>query len=325
MLKVICFCLCVLVAMGAAVGSAMAQSWPPKLTRIVVPYLTGTSPDVLARMLADRLAKRTGQAFIVENKPGANSIIGTSFVAKAPADGATWLLVDRLALGVNPLLYSPLPYDTRKDIASITNVGDSFMFLVAREDFPASSFRELVSYAKASPGKVIFGSGGSGHISHLNMEAMQAGAGIEFLHVPFKGIADVIPALLSGTVQVTVSGVGNVQKLVEDKRLKLLAVGAPSRSRLAPSVPTIREAGGTDDMLLSTSFSLHARGGTPAPVLEKIAQEVNSVLADPEVASFMRLKGIEPTGTSPVALDRLMDGDEKVLTKLVRDRNIKVQ
>lgn len=319
------FCLSVVLGICAFVGSTAAQDWPPKLTRIVVPYLTGTSPDVLARMLADRLTKRTGQAFIVENKPGANSIIGTSFVAKAPADGATWLLVDRLALGVNPLLYNPLPYDTRKDIASITNIGDSFMFLVAREDVPVNNFRDFVSYAKANPGKLIFGSGGSGHISHLNMEAMQAGAGIEFLHVPFKGIADVIPAIVGGTVQVTVSGVGNVQKLVEDKRLKLLAVGAPTRSRLVPNVPTIREAGGSDDMLLSTSFSLHTRGGTPAPLLEKIAHEVNAVLADPEVASFMRLKGVEPTGTSPAALDRLLERDEKALTKLVRDRNIKVQ
>jgi tripartite-type tricarboxylate transporter receptor subunit TctC len=304
---------------------AMAQDWPTKPVRIVVPYPAGTGPDIMARIVAEKLAKKTNQTFVVDNKPGANAIIGTDNVVKSPADGTTLLLVDRLTLSVNPLLYKPLPYDPRKDLVSISNIADVKLYLMVTGNFPANSFREFVSYAKANPGKIAYGTGGAGSILHLNLEAIQAGTGVEILHVPYKAFAEVIPAMLSGQVQATTGGIEAVQKFVEDKRIKLLAIGSGTRSALMPNVPTIREAGGTDDMLLSTAYTLHARAGTPAAVIQKISQDVAAVLADPEVQASTKARGLEAYGTSPVAVDAQLDRDAASIGKLVRERNIKVQ
>lgn len=319
-----CLFFAAVMALCSMPSLAAAEGWPSTTTRIVVPYPTGSSPDMQARLLAEKLAKRTGQPFVVENKPGANSTVGTNAVAKGPTDGSMLLLVDRLALAVNPLLYKSLPYDTHRDLVSVANIGDSNMYLVVRGDFPANTFREFVAYAKANPGQIAFGSGGKGHISHLNLEAIQAGTGIELLHVPYKGIAEVIPAMLGGQVQVTVSGVGNVQQLVKDKRVKLLAVGSPTRSALAPDVPTIREAGGSDDMLLSTGFSLHAPGGTPDAIVHAINREVDAVLTDPQVIEFTRMKGVEINAMTPEDLDLLRKQEDEAVAKLVRERNIQI-
>lgn len=304
---------------------AMAQDWPSKPVRIVVPYPAGTGPDIMARIVAEKLARRTNQTFVVDNKPGANAIIGTDNVVKSPADGTTLLLVDRLTLSVNPLLYKPLPYEPRKDLVSISNIADVKLYLMVNGNFPANNFREFVSYAKANPGKIAYGSGGAGSILHLNLEAIQAGAGVDILHVPYKAFAEVIPAVLSGQVQATTGGIEAVQKFVEDKKIKLLAIGSPSRAPIAPTVPTIREAGGTDDMLLSTAYTLHARAGTPAAVVQKISQEVTAVLADPEVQASTKSRGLEAYGTTPATVDAQLDKDAAAIGKLVRERNIKVQ
>jgi len=307
------------------VQCAVAQDWPTKPVRIVVPYPPGTGPDIMARLLAEKLATRTGQAFVVENKPGANAIIGTDFVAKSPPDGSTLLLTDRMTIAINPLLYKPLPYDPRRDLAGVSNVADVQLYLMVVGDFPANTFKEFVAYAKANPGKITFGTGGTGSVIHLNMEAVQSGAGIELLHVPYKAFAEVVPAMLGGTVQATSGAVEAVQKLVDSKRIKLLAIGAPSRSPVTPDVPTIREAGGTDDMLLSTSYTLHARAGTPKSILNKISQDVTAVLADPEVQKATKQRGQEAYGTTPEALEQRLDRDGAAVGRLVLERNIKIQ
>jgi tripartite-type tricarboxylate transporter receptor subunit TctC len=317
--------LCASAFLSLAPMAAQAQEWPSRPVRIVVPYPAGTGPDIMARMLADKLAKRTSQTFVVDNKPGANAIIGTDNVAKSPPDGSTLLLVDRLTLSVNPLLYKPLPYDPRKDLTSVSNVADVKLYLMVAGNFPANNFHEFVAYAKANPGKVAYGTGGAGSILHLNLEAIQAGTGIEMLHVPYKAFAEVVPALLGGQVQTTTGGIEAVQKLVEDKRIKLLAIGSATRAAVAPSIPTIREAGGTDDMLLSTAYTLHARADTPAAVVQKISQEVTAAIADPDVQASTKARGLEAYGTTPAVLDAQLDRDAAAIGKLVRERNIKVQ
>lgn len=313
------------VASLLTISPAMAQDWPAKPVRIVVPYPAGTGPDIMARIVAEKLARRTNQTFVVDNKPGANAIIGTDNVVKSPADGTTLLLVDRLTLTVNPLLYKPLPFEPRKDLVSISNIADVKLYLMVAGNFPANTFREFISYAKANPGKIAYGTGGAGSILHLNLEAIQGGAGVEILHVPYKAFAEVIPAMLGGQVQATTGGIEAVQKFVEDKRIKLLAIGSTTRASIAPTVPTIREAGGTDDMLLSTAYTLHARAGTPAAIVQKISQEVTAVLADPEVQASTRSRGLEAYGTTPAAVDAQLDKDAAAIGKLVRERNIKVQ
>ena len=301
---------------------AHAQNWPTKVVKIVVPYPPGTGPDIVARAVADRLSKNLNQNFIVDNKAGANAIIGTDSVVKAPADGHTLLIADRLTLAVNPLLYSPLPYDPRKDLVSISNVSDVNLYLVINASVPARTFMEFLEYARSNPGKLAFGSGGNGSVMHLNMEAIQVGANIRMLHVPYKAFAEALPALVSGTVQVSSVGVESIIGFVREGRLRLLAVGADKRVTLTPDIPTIVEAGGTPDMLLSTSFSMHARAGAPAAMLEKISAEVQRAMSDGDLRTMLERRGQTPQGSSPQALDAMLEHDAQQIGRLIRERGI---
>jgi len=314
-----------LILVGLLSPDVFAQQWPTGVTKILVPYLTGTAPDTMARLMARKLSEKTGKPFIVENKPGANSIIGTGYVVHAPADGSVILLVDTSALVVNPLLYKSLPYDARKDLASVSLFGDDPMYLIASAEFPPNNWAEFVAYAKAHPGKVVFGSGGNGHISHLNLESMQDAAGIKLLHVPYKGMADVIPALLSNTAQVSISGIGNVEKLVEQKKIKVFAIGGANRSSLTPGVPSTKELTGNADMIISTAFSLHVPAATPAATVQKISQAAAAVLTDPEVLKFTSQLGYEARASTPQALDQRLDQFNVVFSKIVKDHKIQIQ
>lgn len=304
-------------------GWAQAPEWPGRPVRIVVPYPPGTGPDIMARLVSDKLAKELKATFIVENKAGVNGSIGTDSVVKAPADGYTFLLVDRLTVSVNPLLYK-LGYDPRKDLVSVSNIADVSLYLVVSAALPVNDFKSFASYARAHPGRVAFGSGGVGSISHLNMVLLEEGTGVSLLHVPYKAFAEVIPAMLSGDVSVSSGGVEALQQHVAQGRLRLLAVGAPSRTAAEPDVPTIAEAAG-GDFLISTSYSMHARTGTPPDVLAKLHAALQKVLADPETQSATAKRGLKAYATTPAELDRVIAGDAARVGKLIRDHDIKVQ
>jgi tripartite-type tricarboxylate transporter receptor subunit TctC len=186
--------LLVSLATCCALGTASAQpgDWPSRPVRVVVPYPPGTGPDIMARLVTEKLAKELPTSFVVENKSGVNGSIGTEMVVRAPADGYTFLLVDRLTVSVNPLLYK-LSYDPRKDLVPVSNIADVSLYLVVSSALPVSDYRSFVSYLKANPGKVNFGSGGVGSIMHLNMVLLQDGTGTSMLHVPYKAFAEVIP------------------------------------------------------------------------------------------------------------------------------------
>ena len=308
------------------VSQAMAQSadWPSRNIRIVVPYPPGTGPDVMARLVAEGLSKELKTGLIVENKPGANAILGTDVVAKAPADGYTFLLVDRLTLSVNPLLYPSMPFDPAKDIMSVSNIADVNLYLVVSSSLPITDYKSFIEYAKARPDEVTFGTGGNGSIMHLNMELLQSGTGSKFLHVPYKALAEVIPAMLGGQVVATSGGVEAVLPHVQSGKMKLLAVGSKSRTAIAPNVPTITEVGGSD-MLLSTSYSFHARAGTSPDVVNKMQAALAKVLQSPEVQSFSTQRGLYPGASKPSELDKQIASDLDRVTKLIRERNIKIQ
>lgn len=305
--------------------SAVAQTnWPARPVKIMVPYPPGTGPDVMARLVAEGLAKELNTSVIVDNKPGANAIIGTDAVVKAPADGYTFLLLDRLTLSVNPLLYQPLPFDVRKDLVSVSNIADVNLYLVTSAQLPVSDFASFVQYVKANPGKVTFGTGGVGSIMHLNMELLQARTGMEFLHVPYKALAEVIPAMLGGQVQATSGGVEALLPHVEKGSLKLLAVGAPKRAPITPQVPTILEAGGAD-MLLSTSYTLHAKAGTPPDILARVNASLFKVLGSPELQAWTAKRGLHAAASKPAELDAQIAIDSERVGKLIRERGIRVQ
>jgi tripartite-type tricarboxylate transporter receptor subunit TctC len=306
-------------------AQAWAQSpWPSRPIRLVVPYPPGTGPDVMARLVSEGLSKELKATVVVENRPGANAIIGTSELVKSPADGYTYLLVDRLTLSVNPLLYQPLPFNPKRDVVSVSNIADVNLYLVVSSQLPVNDFKSFVSYAKAHPGQVTFGTGGVGSVMHLNMELLQAGTGVEFLHVPYKALAEVIPAMLGGQVEATSGGVEAMLPHVQKGTMKLLAVGARARTPVAPTVPTIVEAGGSD-MLLSTSYSLHAKAGTPPDVQERMNAALKKVLANPELQAFATARGLRAGASSPAELDAMIAADDERVGKLVRERNIKVQ
>lgn len=317
---------CAAVALLATVclSPAWAQAnWPARPIRIVVPYPPGTGPDVMARLVTEGLTKELKASFVVENRPGANAIIGTSEVVKAPADGYTFLLVDRLTLTVNPLLYQP-PFVPKRDLVSVSNIADVNLYLVVSSQLPVSDFKSFITYAKAHPGQVGFGTGGIGSVMHLNMELLQAGTGAEFLHVPYKALAEVIPALLGGQVQATSGGVEALLPHVQKGSLKLLAVGAASHQPVAPDVPTITEAGGSD-MLLSTSYSFHAKAGTPPEILSRIHDALAKVLSQPELVKWTADRGLRAGASKPSELDAQIATDGERIGRLVRERGIKVQ
>lgn len=315
----------VLLAMFSALGNASAQTgeWPSRPIRVVVPYPPGTGPDVMARLVTEKLTKELPAGFVVENKPGVNGSLGSELVARAPADGYTFLLVDRLTVSVNPLLYR-LSYDPRKDLVPVSNIADVSLYLVASSALPVSDFRSFVTYLKANPGKVTFGSGGVGSIMHLNMVLLQDGTGTSMLHVPYKAFAEVIPAMLAGDVSVSSGGVEALQQHVAAGKLKLLAVGAPTRTESEPNVPTIKEVAG-DDLLISTSYTMLARTGTPADILARMNAALKRVLSDPEIRAASSRRGLNAYGTSPEDLARIIAADSVRVGKLIADHKISVQ
>lgn len=306
-------------------GTAWAQAadWPARPVRLVVPYPPGTGPDIMARLVAEKLAKELPASYVVENKAGVNGSLGTEVVVRAPADGYTFLLVDRLTVTVNPLLYK-LGYDPRKDLVPVSNIADVSLYLVVSSSLPVSDFRSFVAHLKANPGKVAFGSGGVGSIMHLNMVLLQDGTGTSMLHVPYKAFAEVIPAMLAGDVAVSSGGVEALQQHVAAGKMKLLAVGAAARTEAEPGVPTIREASG-NDLLISTSYALLARTGTPADVMAKMNAALRRVLADPEVRAATSRRGLKAYGSSPEDLARVIADDAARVGKLIADHKITVQ
>lgn len=302
---------------------AQAADWPQRPIRLVVPYPPGTGPDIMARLVSEKLARELKATFVIDNKPGVNGSLGTEAVVRAPADGHTLLLVDRLTVSINPLLYK-LNYDPRKDLASVSNIADVSLYLVVSSALPVTDYRSFIDHLKANPGKVAFGSGGVGSIMHLNMVLLQDGTGTQMLHVPYKAFAEVIPALLAGDVAASSGGVEALQQHVAQGKLKLLAVGAPRRTEAAPGVPTIREAAGAD-LLISTSYSMHARAGTPPEVLAKLQAALKRALADPEVQESAGKRGLRAYATTAQELDAVIANDAGVVGKLIQQHNIKVQ
>lgn len=321
--RMLAFLACCLPFGAVLAQSAPSADWPSRPIRLVVPYPPGTGPDIMARLVTEKLAKELPTSFVVENKAGVNGSIGTELVVRSPADGYTFLLVDRLTVSVNPLLYK-LSYDPRKDLAPVSNIADVSLYLVVSSALPVNDFASFVSHLKANPGKVAFGSGGVGSIMHLNMVLLQDGTGTQMLHVPYKAFAEVIPALLAGDVAVSSGGVEALQQHVAAGKLKLLAVGATARTESAPTVPTIKEAAG-DELLISTSYAMLARTGTPPEVVAKMNAALQRVLSDPEVRAASSRRGLKAYATSPQDLARQIAADGARVGKLISDHKISVQ
>lgn len=310
-------------ALVATAPAALAQAWPSADTRIIVPYPPGSEPDVLARDVAQRLGAASGKVVIVENRPGANSIIGTDVVAKASGEGTTLLMVDRLAVVTNPMLYNKLPYDSATQLKPVTDMAGVRLFVAVSPNFPARNWRDFVTYAKANPKKIDVAIAGNGHVNHIGMEMVAQSEGMRFNYIPYAGMAPAINGVLSGEVHAVMTGGLSALRMTQAKPVAMLAVGDDRRASYLPDVPTIVEAGGKAGSIPSTVFSFFAPGRTPDALVERMAQVLNGV-ATPEFRRTYEARGLVMLGSTPKTMAAEMKEDAQRFDKVIRELGIKL-
>jgi tripartite-type tricarboxylate transporter receptor subunit TctC len=264
----------------AAAPAALGQApFPARTVRIVVAYPPGGGIDVMARQLAERLAAQWGQPVVVENRPGGSTIPATELVAKSPADGHTILLTTDSTFSINPHLFAKLPYSDR-DFVAVTQLILLQQLLLAHPSLAANNVTELVALARARPGTLNYGSYGSGSQPHLAAETLKSKAGIDIVHIPYKGLSLSIPAAIAGEVELTFSGIASSRAHVQSGRLKALAIGGPQRSPLMPGVPTFAEQG-FPEVETHAWFGLFVPAGTPRAAVDRIHRDVAAILNEP--------------------------------------------
>jgi tripartite-type tricarboxylate transporter receptor subunit TctC len=311
------------VSLVAGAMPAAAQSFPSRPARLVVPFPPGGPLDAVGRAIAQKLAEAWGQNVVVENKPGAGGNIGADFVAKSPPDGYTIVMGALSTHAVNPSLYAQMPYDARKDFAPITRVAITPNVLVVNPSLPVNSVRELIAYARANPGKLSFGSGSTGSAGHLAGELLKADTGIDMVHIPYKGAAPATQALLAGDTQLMFDNLANAMVQVKAGKLRALAVTTAQRSKLAPDLPTMAEAGvpGFD---ISTWFGLLAPAGTPPEIVARWNADVVRILNTPEMRERLIAQGAEAAPDAPAEFARFIADELTRYARIVKASGAKV-
>ena len=286
-------------ALSLACFAAHAQSWPTKPVRIVVAYPPGGGIDVMARQIAEKVTPAWGQPVVVENKPGANTILATDAVAKSAADGHTILMTTDATFSINPHLYSKLPFDTQRDFIPVTMLVLLQQLLVAHPALQANTLQDLIKLAKAKPGSINYASYGSGSQPHLSGEMLKNKAGIDLVHVPYKGISLAVPAVMAGEVQLTFAGIATSMPQLKAGRIKPIAIGGPKRSPLLPEVPTFTELG-YPEVETHAWFGFFLPAGSPPNAVARIHTDVKRVLEEPEFRQKQLIeKGYDVVGSSP--------------------------
>jgi tripartite-type tricarboxylate transporter receptor subunit TctC len=305
------------------VGSAIAQDYPNKPIRWVVPYTPGGYTDNVTRIVSAKVQTILGQPIVIENKPGANSIIGADFVAKAAPDGYT-LLTTITAHAANATLYQgKLPFD-HKALVPVSLVAISPLILTSSKQFPAKNVAELIAYAKANPGKVAFGSSGVGAAAHLTSELLQHTAGVQMIHVPYKGTAPALADLMANNIQLLVDVPSSMMPQVRAGKVNALAMFADKRLPSAPEVPTIVEAGGPP--IQSSSWVMYfAPPGTPPAIVDKLSKAVAQALQSPEIVARFNELGIIPMGKNPAETAKFLEDEVAKWGKVITQANVKAQ
>jgi len=303
-------------ALSGSVGAA-ADTWPARPVRIIVPFPAGSSPDLIARMLTDKLAQALGQPVIVENKPGAGGNLGTGLVAKAAPDGYTLGLSIPGPLAVNTVLYKKMEYDPFRELAPITLVALSPNVLVVDPKLGVNTVKEFIDYVKARPGKLNYGSVGNGSASHLTMELLKMRSGMDIVHVPYPGSPQVNTAIVSGQIQAGFVVPATAMPLAQAGRLKALAVTSSVRSVVVPELPTVAEAG-FPGFESSAWIGVVTRANTPKPIIERLSRELVTIIRSQEVREKMLRIYFQPVGTAPEGLSKLMRGERDRWAKVIR-------
>jgi|APFre7841882724_1041349.scaffolds.fasta_scaffold01427_5 tripartite-type tricarboxylate transporter receptor subunit TctC len=311
--------------LGCAASLAAAQTFPDKPIRVVVPYPAGGGIDLIARALGAELNKRWGHGFTVENKPGGSTIPAAADVARAAPDGYTLLLTTDSTMSVNPHLFSRLPYDPAKDFAPVTHLINLHQLLLAHPSVPANNLKELVDLARQKPSTMNYASYGNGSQPHLAMETFKQQAGIDIVHIPYKGIPQAVPAAIAGEVQFTFSGAASSQGHIKGGRLRPLAIGGEKRLALLPDVPTFTEQG-YPGVPANAWFGLFAPAGTPPAIVEKLQREIAAILASPEFkAKEVDAKGYELVASTPAQFAAFLREDSARSARAVKISGAKVE
>ena len=306
-------------------ATALAQSWPSRPVRLVVAYPPGGGIDVMARQIAEKLTAAWGQPVVVENKPGANTILATDTVAKSAADGYTVLMTTDATFSINPHLYARLPFDAQRDFIPVTMLVLLQQMLVANTNLPFNNLEELIKAAKAKPGSINYASYGSGSQPHLSGEMLKYKAGIDLVHIPYKGISLAVPAVMAGEVQLTFAGIATSTAPLKSGRIKALAIGGAKRSPLFPEVPTFAELG-FPEVETHAWFGLFVPAGSPRESISKIFQETKKILEDQEFRQKQLIdKGYEPVGSSPDEFSKYILLDRENRGKAVKISGAKAE
>src|SRR5947207_3951251 len=304
--------------------AALCQQYPAKPIRIVVPYTAGGPADLLVRGLGQKLTDVWGQQIIVENKPGANEIIAAQDIAKSPADGYNYLLASDAVFSLNSYLYSKLPYDPVKDLTPVSRVATANLMLVARTDFPASSVRELVDYARKNPGKINYGSVGAGGVNHLAMAWLNTLNGLDMQHVPYKGLVQGLQDIMTSRLDVMFAVIGGAAPHLKAGRMKALAVSGKSRNALIAEVPTFTAAG-FPEFDASFYFGLAAPAGTPRDMIARFAAESARIVNAAEFREkYLSNLGFEPVGDTPEQFAAFLRQDRALAEKKVKASGAKL-
>jgi tripartite-type tricarboxylate transporter receptor subunit TctC len=304
--------------------SSYSQTWPSKPIRWVVPYTGGGITDVVTRVVTGKMQAALGQPIVVDNKPGANSIIGADLVAKAPPDGYSIVTVIA-AHAANATLYKDkLPFDPVKGFIPFSLAAIAPLILTTNNNFPAKDVKELIAYAKANPGKVNFGSSGIGAAAHLTTELLKQTAGIDMVHIPFKGTAPALLAVQANDIQILVDVPSTLMPHVRGGKIKALAMFSAKRVAGATEVPTMAEAGGPP-LESSTWVMFLAPAGTPRPIIDRLSQEAQKAVADKEINTRFSDIGIEPVGGTPEQTSRFLADEIAKWAKVINTAGVKAE
>lgn len=316
--------LAAVLAAGALLGiqceQAQAQSYPERPIKLVVGFAPGGGSDAVARLLATGLGEKLGQSVVVENRPGANTIIATQYVKSQPADGYT-LLYTSASFVINPALQE-VNYDVERDFSPVALVDSIPLLMVVNTQVPAKSVEEFVAYAKGQPNKLSYASFGLGSAAHLASEQLLARTGMEMVHVPYKGSAPGLVDVMGGQVTMMMPGIGSAVNLVKEGKLRALAVSSSKRASVMPDVPTIAESG-VDGYELVTWETVQVPAGTPAEIVVKLNAAIRETLATPEVRERMIKMGVEPEGMkSPDEVAKFISSEAAKFGSIIRERRI---
>jgi len=303
-------------------GAAWAQSYPAKPIRFIVPFPAGGGADIFARLIGRKLGENMGQTFVVDNRAGASGIIGSEVVARSAPDGYTLLMGTTGTHTTNPAVFSKLPYDSLKDFAAISLVGESPFVLLVHPSLPVANLKELIAFAKARPGQLTYASSGTGSSSHLGFELFNLMAGIKGVHVPYKGLPPATLDTISGYVTMTWNSITASAPFIRNRQLRALGIGSVKRSALMPEIPTVSEAG-LKGFELGSWYGIFGPAGTPAEVVRRIQNEVVKAVRDPGMKDQFAALGAEPVGSTSEEFAAVLQRDLVKWAKVARQANVK--